>query len=219
MLHFMPEMAADSSSSTAPTAPDFAGLLAALTSPAREAKSAWNDDELADDVATLSYEQALRTHARYKVADTSDRALTQVADSEAMRKLTQRDSVLSAQSATKAVTREWGNDAQRKSATDASVAIDEDRKRASITIRMSKAECEQLKRRAVEAGLSMSAYLRSCTFEAEALRSQVKEALAELRQANATENQGAPDKIRSSRFGWLRWLTRRRNSSARAART
>lgn len=216
MLHFMPEMAADSSS---PTAPDFAGLLAALTSPARNAKPAWNDDELADDVATLSYEQALRTHARYKAAETGDRALTQVADSEAMRKLTQRDSVLIAQSAMKPVTREWGNDGQRKSAADPSAAIEEDRKRASITIRMSKADCEQLKRRAAEAGLSMSAYLRSCTFEAEALRAQVKEALAELRQANATENQGAPDKIRSSRFGWFRWLTRQRNSSESAART
>jgi len=32
-----------------------------------------------------------------------------------------------------------------------------------------------------EAGLTVSAYLRSCTFEAEALRAQVKEALAELR--------------------------------------
>ncbi|HEX4758066.1 MAG TPA: hypothetical protein VH308_08790 [Terracidiphilus sp.] len=216
MLHFMPEMAADSSS---PIAPDFAGLLAALTSPAPKAKPGWNDDELADDVATLSYEQALRTHARYKAAETSDRALTQVADSEAMRKLNQRDSVLTVQSATKPTMRGWGNDAQRKPAADASAAIGEDRKRASITIRMSKAECEQLKRRAAEAGLSMSAYLRSCTFEAEALRAQVKEALAELRQANATGNQSAPDKIRSSGFGWFRWLMRRRNSSECAART
>ena len=102
-----------------------------------------------------------------------------------MRKLTQRDSVLTAQSAMKPVTREWGKDAQRKTTADSSAAIEQDRKCASITIRVSKAECEQLKRRAADAGLSMSAYLRSCTFEAEALRAQVKEALAELRRANA----------------------------------
>ena len=203
MLHFMPQVAEDSSSSPAP---DFAGLLAALTAPARKAEPAWNDDELADDVATLSYERALRTHGRYKAADTGDMALTQVADSEAIRKLTQRDSVLIAQSATKPMTRELGNDAERKSVADSSAAVERDRKCSSITIRMSKADCEQLKRRAADAGLSMSAYLRSCTFEAEALRAQVKEALAELRRANAAENLGAPDKIRSSRFGWLRRL-------------
>jgi predicted DNA binding CopG/RHH family protein len=216
----MPQAAPDSSS---PTAPDFAGLLAALTSSAPKPKRGWNDDELADDVATLSYEQALRTHTRYKAVDTGDGALTQVADSEAMRKLTQRDSVFTAQFSTepptKGPTRERANDAQRKSAADPSAAIEEDRKRASITIRMSKPECEQLKSRAAEAGLSMSAYLRSCTFEAEALRAQVKEALADLRKANATESQRAPDKIRSPRFGWFRWLTRQRNSSENVART
>jgi predicted DNA binding CopG/RHH family protein len=52
---------------------------------------------------------------------------------------------------------------------------------ASVTIRLSAAECAQLKQRAAEAGLTLSAYVRSCTFEAEALRAQVKQALGELR--------------------------------------
>lgn len=216
MLHFMAQLAADSCSHNAP---DFAGLLAALTSPARKAEPAWNDDELADDVATLSYETALRTHARYKAVGTGDGALTQVEDSEAMRKLAQRDSVYTAQSATKPMMRECCDDAERKSAAGSLAAIKEDRKRASITIRMSKADCEQLKRRAAEAGLSMSAYLRSCTFEAEALRTQVKEALADLRKANATENPSTPDQMRSLRFGWLRRLMTQRNPSESAART
>jgi predicted DNA binding CopG/RHH family protein len=216
MLHFMPQVPADPSSFPAP---DFAGLLAALTSPARKTAPAWNDDQLADDVATLSYEHALRTHARYKAANTGDRALTQVADSVATRRLTQRDSVVTAQSATQPMTRESRNDAERKSAADSSAAIEQARRRASITIRLSRAECEQLKRRAADAGLSMSAYLRSCTFEAEALRAQVKEALAELRRANAPENRGAPDKGNSSHFGWLRWLRPQRRSSENVART
>jgi predicted DNA binding CopG/RHH family protein len=216
MLHLMPQAGPDSS---LPTAPDFAGLLAALTSPSPKPKPGWNDEDLADDVATLSYEQALHTHTRYKAVDTNDGALTQVVDSERMRKLTRRDSAFTAASPATPQTREWANDAHRKSAADPSTAIEEDRKRASITIRMSQLECEQLKSRAAEAGLSMSAYLRSCTFEAEALRAQVKEALADLRKANAAVNQAAPDKIRSSRFAWLRWLTRQRNSSVSAART
>jgi hypothetical protein len=52
---------------------------------------------------------------------------------------------------------------------------------ASVTLRLSAAECAQLKQRAAEAGLTLSAYVRSCTFEAEALRAQVKQALKELR--------------------------------------
>jgi predicted DNA binding CopG/RHH family protein len=216
MLHFMPQVAADSSSSPAP---DFAGLLAALTSPARKRVPAWNDDQLADDVATLSYEHALRTQARYKAANMGDGAPTQIADSESMRKLTQRDSVFAVQATTRPMTQESRNDAERKSAADSSAAIEQARRRASITIRLSRAECEQLKRRAADAGLSISAYLRSCTFEAEALRAQVKEALAELRRANAPENRGASDKVNSSHFGWLRWLRLQRRSSENVART
>jgi hypothetical protein len=57
----------------------------------------------------------------------------------------------------------------------------ENRKSASITIRLSKPECAQLHQRATAAGLTVSAYLRSCVFEAESLRAQVVETLAQLR--------------------------------------
>ncbi len=50
-----------------------------------------------------------------------------------------------------------------------------------MTIRLSKAECARLRERAAEAGLTVSAYLRSCALEAEALRAEVKQALAELK--------------------------------------
>ena len=75
-------------------------------------------------------------------------------------------------------------------------------KTACITIRMSEAECAQLKRRAAEAGLTVSAYLRSCTFEAEALRAQVKQALAELRSAAPDERRAA---TRAPRHWWRPW--------------
>jgi hypothetical protein len=48
---------------------------------------------------------------------------------------------------------------------------------------MSQAECAQLHSRAAEAGLTVSAYLRSCTFEAESLRAMVKDTMAQLRSA------------------------------------
>ncbi len=48
-----------------PGAPSFAGLLASLAARSEGPPSPWNDDGLEDDVATLSYERALRTHPRY----------------------------------------------------------------------------------------------------------------------------------------------------------
>jgi hypothetical protein len=62
-------------------------------------------------------------------------------------------------------------------------ALGRDLKCASITIRLSEAECAQLRQRAAEAGLTISAYLRSCTFEAESLRALVRDTMAQLRQA------------------------------------
>ncbi len=65
------------------------------------------------------------------------------------------------------------------------------RKSASITIRMSHAECAQLRKRADAADLTVSAYMRSCILEAETLRAQVKEALAALRAAMPDEPHAA----------------------------
>lgn len=141
--------------------PDFRGLLAALTAPDRKREPAWNDRDLAEDVATLSYESALRMHSRYQPSDRIDGALRLGGQSDRVR-------------------------------TDAS---EKDRKCASITIRVSKAECEQLHRRAAEAGLTLSAYVRSCTLEAEALRAQVKQALAEMRKTG-TEGPSHPNEQR-----------------------
>src|SRR5947209_212097 len=43
----------------------FAGVLASLAAPPQTDASPWDESELAEDIATLSYEQALRTHGRY----------------------------------------------------------------------------------------------------------------------------------------------------------
>lgn len=52
---------------------------------------------------------------------------------------------------------------------------------SSVTIRLDKAESAELRARAAEAGLTVSGYLRSCIFEVEELRTQVKQTLAEMR--------------------------------------
>jgi Mobilization protein NikA len=214
MLHSMQQAAA----SPSPTALDFAGLLAALTTHAPRQQPAWNDDDLAEDVATLSYETALRTHARHKAADPGDQAFTQIADSKFMRTASQDSSACATWPAARPGAREWSQDAGQKSAQDFFAMPEQNRKCASITIRLSKAECEQLRRRAADAGLTVSAYLRSCTFEAEALRAQVKEALAELRKGNATENRTPDAPLRRSRFRWLWWLMHQWHFNQGAAR-
>ncbi|MGA7340803.1 MAG: hypothetical protein WBE72_16790 [Terracidiphilus sp.] len=164
-----------SSESPSSESPSFFGVLSALAAPGQanqEAGQGWMKDGLEDDTATLSYEHALRAHGRH-------------------------------------IAQEWpaspagGSLGREAEAPDAdknpepaedrdSAAADGNRKSASITIRLTQEECAQLKRRAAEAGLTISAYLRSCTFEAEALRAQVKQALAELRTASSDGKRSAP---------------------------
>ena len=179
----------------APNSPSFAGLLAALAAPAAKNPSLWDDHELADDVATLSYEHALRTHVRYHSASPTDDSLTGPPSPEAYRETAQaparvptgspvpRPEAFSAdlQAVSQAASRNSAN--MQPEATH--FALGRDLKCASITIRLSEAECAQLRQRATEAGLTISAYLRSCTFEAESLRALVRDTMAQLRQATS----------------------------------
>jgi hypothetical protein len=127
----------------------FANFLESLTAPAKKPDGMWDDTALLDDVATISYEEALRSHRRVPPVE----ALPE-------------DESLSATAPTASQT--------------PPVAKGKKRKTASITIRLTEAEEAQLHERAAAAQLSVSAYLRSCIFEAEALRAQVKQALARM---------------------------------------
>lgn len=124
----------------------FAGLLATIAAP-QNPLPPWNDDGLADDVASISYERALRSHVRVRPGNSDTMPAPPPAPVPE------------------------GKDAFRGKAI----------KSSSITIRLSEPECAQLRRRAAEAGMTVSAYLRSCTLEVESLRSQVKQTLAEMR--------------------------------------
>jgi hypothetical protein len=191
--------------SPSPAPPSFAGLLASLTAPTP--RTAWNHDDLADDVATLSYEHALRAHARYKSADPGDPAMTTAGGSGTMqtKEGPGADQATFARISSLWAAPGWNEDAELQSAPDSFTLIEGNKKCASITIRLSKTECDQLRKRAAQAGLTVSAYLRSCTFEAEALRAQVKDVLAELRQSARAEEERDPAVARRS---WLEWILR-----------
>jgi len=202
-------MQQSATNSPSPAPPSFAGLLASLTAPTP--RTAWNNDDLADDVATLSYEHALRAHARYKSADPGDQAFTLADGPGAIhtREPLEDKRVDVAKTSSLWAAPGWNEDAQPKPAPDSFTLIEGNKKCASITIRLSQTECDQLKKRASQAGLTVSAYLRSCTFEAEALRAQVKDVLAELRQAAPVEEERKPAVVRLSLLQWfLRFMPR-----------
>jgi hypothetical protein len=187
------------------------GLLAALAAPASAAADcppAWNDDDLADDVATLSYERALRTHARYRAADPSDRSLTQPPDpgTPGISEAFSVEATPTAETPTSQAVPASSADGEPEATESLLTAPGRNLKCVSITIRLSNAESAQLRKRAAEAGLTVSAYLRSCTFEAESLRALVKDTLAQLRSDPSKGDQAAcaPD-----RRSWPKWLAAR----------
>jgi len=226
MLCFMEQQTA---SAPPPTPASFASLLAALAAKTqnselpgdealpqgsnsgkpgdealpREKNSAlaWNDDALEDDVITLSYERALRANARYHAPEANDRSLTQAA-TPAPKRVDE-----SAASTTQPAAHPAANPS-RKADRRCAAPLERNLKDASITIRMSQEECAQLHQRAAEAGLTVSAYLRSCTFETESLRAMVKDTMAQLRSATAPSKPvaDAPRRSMAGRPG--RWLAR-----------
>jgi hypothetical protein len=58
-------------------------------------------------------------------------------------------------------------------------------RRSVVSVRLTDLEFARLRDRASESGISVSAYMRSCVLDAEILRAQVKQALAEMRTLTA----------------------------------
>jgi hypothetical protein len=161
-----PEAAAGSSGSASSFAKLFAGLARLKSSDAGHQLGRWDDETLAEDVATISYEQALRAHARYRRTEPLANVPVETSDPAPPKPLQPMRIT------------EWVPN-------DTSETLAATRKLSSITIRMSRSECKQLRVRAAAAGMTVSAYLRSCIFEVETLRSQVKDALSELQSQAA----------------------------------
>lgn len=195
-----------------PTSSNFAGLLAALASPqpaAQEDESLWTTSDLGEDVATLSYERALRTHARYRPPE--GRAGREIDRGD---RLSMPPASFEVDSGTDTAIET--DAAGARPSLPASAATDRDLRSASVTIRMSKAECARLRERAAEAGLTISAYLRSCALEAETLRAEVKKTLAELKTAVGTASPVA--QVPRPGLSWIWRLTKRGQQSPPAIR-
>lgn len=175
----------------------FAGLLADFAAPAPEsdpawpeADPAWIDSLLADDVATIRHK---KTQYRPKSPGPESQPPPGPASAfpQALPRHSPKGSAKFSQAASPV----------------------EDRKSASITIRLSKAECELLHKRAAAADLTISAYLRSCVFEVESLRSEVKDAVSQLRSASAGERKPVQRAVPPASHpcsGWLTGLLSRR---------
>ncbi len=180
------------------TGRSFAGLLADFASPEKKFPPARDLDGLEEDIATLSYEHALKTHARYRPS--TDDAV----NPEAQPSQPAFPGSLPLFESAPAPEEQSFSPAQPSQAPAAS-ADAAARKSSSVTVRLTRAEDEQLRQRAAEAGLTISAYLRSCAFEVETLRAQVKQTIAEMRHAEPAPAQPPQHRSRFSRlFSWRR---------------
>ncbi len=195
---------------TTQPSPTFAVMLAALAAPVPKRSGAWTDEDFVDDTATLSYERALRADTRNSSLDLNDGALEQSAEAEHSRvdpdELPAVAEDLGAPMETLQARCSSFADVKPGVAGSSFTVHDRNLKCASITMRLSSAESVQLRQRAVEAGVTVSAYLRSCTVEAESLRAQVKDALARLRSEASKDVQTASPSAGSSWLGRLRWF-------------
>jgi hypothetical protein len=180
--------------------PSFAGFLASIALPDQkfppQPETDWGDDGLADDIAHLSYEGALKGHAKHWGVATSPHGESSAADasladdqapSATARQISQSDQEAGASAIP---------DATGTFINIAGVAPPAQRpgrlKSVRVTIRMDVAEYARIRNRAAEAGMAVSAYLRACASEADSLRAQVKEALATLRCESESRPKGQP---------------------------
>jgi hypothetical protein len=147
------------------SAGSFADFLASFTGGSDKSDDDWDLSGLAEDVATINYEQALRSHRAAHAAEFATERL--------------RDKPLAGAAIRGALQHAAGS--KKKSKT------------SSITLRLTEEEHGQLHERAAAAKLSTSAYIRSCIFEAESLRTQVREALAQMQAASPSATASPPD--------------------------
>lgn len=170
--------------SSKPRPGSFTSILEGLSGKLDGSAGGPERDALADDVVMLSYEQALQRHGRFQSNSPSDPEAGETTKAK-------RSDEGSRHAAEANRPLDPGEPASGKKSGPATegkgTEASEARKAASITVRMSGAECAQVHARAAEAGMTVSAYVRSCVFEAESLRAQVKQALAELRAARTAD--------------------------------
>ena len=162
--------------------------------------------------AILSYEQALRKHARYRPSsnlidpevitnlpepalETSPRPTpvspqisarttgvrkskpAQASKVRHIKNRSSKDAQTESPRAAKGNARALGKVVNRRIQQDLCVVP----RTTAVSVRLNDAESVQLRSRAAESNMSVSAYMRSCVLEADHLRAQVKQALNEMR--------------------------------------
>jgi hypothetical protein len=211
--------------------PGFAGLLASLTVTEQPPELAWSGDGLEDDVANVSYEGALKSQ-RLDSWDGEGLAPERIAAGAK----TGTGAAMGVGERFPAETADFGFDA-RSAGAPCRLTITEaelprvrpnfgsgKQKRVRVTIRLTDTEYAQIRARCDEAGLSVSAYLRTCIEEIDGLRAQVKDTLAQLRGASANTAEPAgcvaippasvPAQADSSRWQLRFWQRKRMGPAA-----
>lgn len=189
--------------SAAPAHPSrtFAGLLAGFVAAEKLPPPDQNLDDLDEDVASLSYEQALRTHTRFRPMVPSSEPGWDAAANVTM----YASGDIAARTAS--------GPPDAISPGDTKSPHQSGRRCSSITVRLSAEENEQLHLRAAEAKLTVSAYLRSCAFEVESLRAEVKATVAQMRSESAPNDGHGPSAKRPTLLRFFNRLSRRKPQS------
>jgi predicted DNA binding CopG/RHH family protein len=216
--------------STEDVRPNFAGMLARASSSEERARKWLAEDESIpsdEEITSLSYEQALRKHARRPSVDQTSERIDRVATmaAEALEERRKQARVIEQEP----IIEEPGRSNNFAAAESAAFNLFDEKlpgdtvqfstplpqpstevikaaetKAVSVTLRVSQQEANQLRKRAATAGLTVSAYIRSCVCEADLLRAQVKSALIEMRQASTQTNVNSS----ANRHWWGRLVAR-----------
>ena len=133
-----------------------------------------------DDLSSLSYEHALRAPSRLQSSPTQRAQNKPSSKRAAKAELATRPSP-----STKLATATAVTSAIAVKPAPAALEIAEPRP-TRTTIRFTAGENKLLRKRALENGLAVSAYVRSCVFEVEALRDQVRQLMTELQTVAAS---------------------------------
>lgn len=162
MLAWMPATAEHATGS-------FASLLGRYLAPEPKPAEDMAPDALAEDIAVISYEQALRAHTRHTPAAPMPAGPASHPEPKTSRAV-----------------------------DDLPMARPQPKRRiplkaASVTVRLTDEEQRLLHERAEAAGITVSAYLRSCLFEVEKLRAEVRAAVEGL-EASRTAPASLPPK-------------------------
>ena len=145
------------------------------------------DDDDPHDSRSLSYESALRRHARIPSHVPAPPIAPHIPTHSA-----QLDTPAAAHNSDTGEQASTEPSSDRQTLTQqllasARQAQAAELKRCTISVRLNQEESEVLRLRAAESGMTVSAYLRSCVLEADQLRAQVKTALADLKHSANTQ--------------------------------